>query len=101
MAYFRVMLSGTGIDIPSEDNSPSIIGFFTTRLIRAATVTQAQKKAKEMVLNEWASGCYAKANRGSLPVLSVESIDKSNIMESLRFKNKGYSFYMTEERGKD
>jgi hypothetical protein len=98
VAFFRVVLDGTGTDIPAEENGPSIIGFFTTRLVRAATTIEAEKKAKGMVLNEWSSGRYAKANKGSLPVVSVESVEKSNLLESLRFKNKGYSFYMEEQK---
>jgi hypothetical protein len=97
VTYFRVMLGGVGIDIPSEEDGPSIVGFFTTRLVRAATTVEAEKKAKDIVLNEWSLDQYAEANRGSLPGLSVETIDKCTLLESLRFKNKGYSFYMAEE----
>lgn len=60
MAYFRVMLGGTGIDVPSEENESSIIGFFTTRFVRGGTVREAERKAKDMVLSEWLSGEYAR-----------------------------------------
>lgn len=97
MPYFRVMLDGKGIDVPVEAGGPSIIGFITTRLVRAATVAEAEKKAKDMILSEWSSSIYASVNRGSLPVLSVEAVYQSSFWDSLRFRNKGYSFYAQED----
>jgi len=60
MAFFRVMLGETRIDIPSKENESSIIGFFTARFVRAVTVIEAERKAKDMVLSEWLSVEYAR-----------------------------------------
>jgi hypothetical protein len=101
VGYFRIMLGGTGIDIPSDEkNGPPIIGFFTARLVMAATAAEAEKRAKDMVLSEWSSGEYARANKGSMPILTVESVQESSLSEKLRSKNKGYSFYMQEDKEK-
>ena len=61
MVFFRVMLGETRIDIPSKENESSIIGFFTARFVRAVTVIEAERKAKDMVLSEWLSGEYARS----------------------------------------
>lgn len=97
MPYFKVMLEGNGIDIPSEENEHSITGFFTTRLVRAATTEEAEEKAKTMILTEWASGEYARANKGSLPSLTVSSMEKTTFIKSFKSKYSGYSFYLHDE----
>lgn len=98
MPYFKVMIEGEGVIIPSENNEPSITGFFTSRLVRAVAAAEAENEAKNMIMLEWSSGLYAKANKGALPILTVTSIDASSFMESLTFKNEGYSFYRDEEQ---
>jgi len=97
LPYFKVMLEGKGIDIPSEENGPPITGFFTTRLVRASTIEEAEEKAKTMILTEWASGDYARANKGSFPSLTVSSMEKTSFIESLKSKYSGYSFYLHDE----
>lgn len=97
MPYFKVMLEGKGIDIPSEENKPSITGFFTTRLVRASTTEEAEEKAKTVILAEWTSGEYARANKGRLPSLTVSSLEKTSFIESLKSKYSGYSFYLHDE----
>lgn len=97
MPYFKVMIEGEGIKISSEKQEPSITGFFTTRLVRASTTEEAEKKAKTMILAEWTSAEYAKVNKGSLPSLTVSSMEKTNFIESLKSKYTGYSFYMHDD----
>ena len=91
--YFRVLLEGEGIEVPSKDNGPSIAGFFATRLVRAGTADEAEEKAKSMILSEWTSGSYANANKGSLPNLTISSVHKSSFMERFMSKFEGYTFY--------
>jgi hypothetical protein len=93
MPYFRVMIEGEGIDVPSENNGPSIIGFFTTRIVEASTAEAAESKAKNMILAEWSTGTYAETNRSSLPTMVVESVIETGFLESVKFKNEGYTFY--------
>lgn len=97
MPYYKVMLEGDGIDIPSEENGPSIIGFFTTRLVRASTPKDAEEKAMTMILSEWKSGTYALANRGLLPNLVTSSIEQASLFETFKSKYSGYSFYSQAE----
>jgi hypothetical protein len=93
MPYFSVMLHGEEINIPSEDGEDAIIGFYTTRLVKAETRQEAEIKAKEMITKEWSTGPYAMSNKGSLPKLRIETITDKTFFDSLRVKNKGYAFY--------
>ena len=96
MTHFQFLLSGRGIDLPFAGES--VVGFFTTRLIRAADLASAESLAKELVLSEWRSGgTYAQANRCSLPVLSVEqSIPVGWLAGVFGRKPSGYTFYCHE-----
>jgi hypothetical protein len=96
MPYFSIVMEGKGILIKSDDAAESIIGFFTTRMVRAASSEEAENKVKEMITAEWMSGHYAKANKGVLPEVSIESVSQKPMIEYLKFKNGGYSFYCRE-----
>lgn len=97
MPHFKVILSGRGIDYPVGDSST--VGFFTTRLVRAANLAQAESLAKELVSSEWKDGGpYAAANRGSQPTLTVEqSFQVGMLAGLLGRKPYGYSFYRQED----
>jgi hypothetical protein len=64
MPYFRVRLSGAGISYPFvESGDDPVIGFFTTRLVRASDLHDAHSVAKKLVLSEWEpGGSYAASN---------------------------------------
>jgi hypothetical protein len=96
MPYFSVTMEGKGINIKQDDESQSIIGFFTTRIVRAVSSEDAENKAKDMITAEWSSGNYAAMNKGILPTLAVESVSQKTMIEYLIFKNSGYTFYSSE-----
>jgi hypothetical protein len=97
MPHFKVILSGRGIYYPFDGSS--VVGFFTTRLVRAASAAQAESFAKELVSREWRNGGpYAAANRGSGPVLTVEQSFQVGVLAGfLGGKPSGYSFYRQED----
>lgn len=97
MPHFKVILSGRGIDYPFEGSS--VVGFFTTRLVRAPTLAQAESLAKDLVTSEWRDGgAYAAANRGSAPGLTVErSFQVGGLAGLLGRRPSGYSFYRQED----
>jgi hypothetical protein len=97
MPYFRVMIHGEGIDVPSIDGSKSIIGFYSTRLVKARSAPEADATVRTLILSDWTSGSYAPANRGVPPSLRVESIIKTTVFDWLRFRNAGYTFYSRDE----
>lgn len=100
MPYFRVTFHGHGIKFQIEGESRSIVGFYCTRQIKAPTVDAAVQAAKEMVLHEWSSPEYSEVNKGTLPVLEVDSVEKVSFFSSLSIKNGGHTFY-PEETAKD
>jgi len=97
MPHFKVILSGRGIDLPFEGDSA--VGFFTTRKVRAADLPDAESLARDLVLAEWRSGgTYSQANRGSLPVLSVEQSFPVGWLAGTFGRNpSGYTFYCHED----
>ena len=98
MPYFRVMMHGMGIRIPDQDGSDPIVGFFTTRLVRAVSTEAAGHKAEAMLLAEWKSPPYVDSNKGDTPRITIEQVNETGFLDSLRFKNTGHTFY-TEEDG--
>ena len=94
MPYFKVRLSGAGISYPVEGPDP-VIGFFTTRLVQAPNLMQAQHVATELVLSEWRpGGQYAGDNAGSLPQLVVEELWPVSLLSGIfGRKPRGYTFY--------
>ncbi len=97
MPHFKVIISGRGIDYPFEGSS--VVGFVTTRLVRAPSLAQAEILAKDLVTSEWRDdGLYASANRGSVPTLAVEqSFQVGALAGLLGRKPSGYSFYRHED----
>jgi hypothetical protein len=91
-------MEGTGIEVPCpEDGGEPIIGFFTTRLVKARTVDEAEGKAKEMVLSDWTVGEYASINQGGTPALKVDTVYSASWWQSLKYKNTGHTFYTENE----
>lgn len=99
MPYFNVMLSGKGIKMPFEGSPDPVIGFFTTRRVRADDVESAQIVARASVLSEWQSGGeYAVSNEGDLPALEIEECWKISWFETLtKRKPAGYAFFVNED----
>ena len=99
MAYFRVILSGAGISYPFADESAPVIGFFTTRDVRAGGLESAHNVAKELVLSEWLpGGAYAASNAGCIPTLALENSFSIGLLKGV-FGRKpvGYSFYSHDD----
>ena len=95
MPFFRVMLSGTGISIPSEDGSAPVVGFYTTRDVYASNVEQATTKATDLVLKHWLpGGSYATVNQGAVPTITLDKSWRVTLLFGL-FGRKpyGYVFY--------
>jgi hypothetical protein len=53
MPYYRVTLEGSGIRVEDADGGPPIIGFFTTRAVRAHSVEEAEQMAKANVTSDY------------------------------------------------
>ena len=93
MARFRIMVHGHGINMPVADRGSPIIGFYTTRFAEGETVAAAIDNAKDMILEEWRGGPYAKANKGTLPTIEIEAVTSVSWFRRVPSKNTGYTFY--------
>jgi len=97
MPYFKVILSGRGIDRSVYEDR--VVGFFTTRLVKASDLASAESEAQELVLSEWRPGGeYSSSNSGSLPVLTVEQSFPIGLLTGIFGRRpRGYSFYRHED----
>ena len=93
MPFFCVILHGDGIAL--EDETDTIIGFYTTRVVYANDKDVAVEKAKKKVLKEWTNGKYSKFNTGNNPRFDVDKIFEVGIWGAFFEKRSrsGYTFY--------
>ncbi len=97
MSYFSVMMHGEGIAVPSTDADQEIIGFYTTRWVKAASTEEAKGVATKLVMRDWTEGEYAGMNRGGPPQISVDSIAQVGLLKYLwRRPGRGHAFYTSE-----
>ena len=89
-------MQGRGIHIASEVFGKPIIGFYTTRLVKAESLAAAKVKAKVHLLKEWDAEPYVSSNSGSSPTVTIQSVQQAGFSDWLKFKNKGYSFYVDD-----
>lgn len=97
MPYFQVLLHGDGVRISGEDPKWDIVGFYTTRTVRAVDKKKAIEAACASVQKEWLKREYVANNSGGPPILTVESIEPSTVWAWLRARNMGHSFYGPDE----
>jgi hypothetical protein len=97
MPYYRVMLHGTGIRVPSQEVGREIIGFYTTRLVLAPTEGEAVTRAHGKVMSQWSSGNYARSNKGQLPELSTQWVERTSFLDLFFFKATGHTFYAADD----
>src|SRR5205807_7386960 len=93
MDHFFVELSGEGIEIPTDDGSAPIVGFYRICLVRANSASEAEKAARELVEADWKSEKYSRVNRGMAPRLKTESIHRASFFKRFRFTNGSHIFY--------
>jgi hypothetical protein len=98
MGFFRILLCGTGIELPMAEDQLPAIGFYTTRIVKAATASSAEQLAKELILSEWVpGGAYASANKGSTPALVVENVEPISALTGVLKRNlSGYTFFLAD-----
>ena len=98
MSYFRVQLHGTGIIVNGSSADKPLVGFYTTRVVKASSTRDAVNVASQSVLAQWAEDrSYAQSNRGSLPQLSAEWVRPDTFLSTLLFRATGYCFYWAED----
>ena len=95
MPYYCVVMNGEGISVPSSGDD--IVGFYTTRWVKAEGSDGAEEIAKQLVLLDWTEGEYADVNMGDPPIMSVDEIWQVNFLKFLwRRPGGGHTFYSSE-----
>ena len=93
MPFFSVLIHGQGINIPATDGAETIIGFYTTRVVRASGLKDAETKAVTSVRKEWQRPPLLGQNQGEAPLLEVEKVFSATLLKALVTRNKGFTFY--------
>lgn len=91
------MIHGKDVSVPSAGTGEDVIGFYTTRWLKAPNAEDAAKAAMVLVMADWTDGEYAELNRGDPPVLSVDETTKVGLFQFLRRQpGGGHTFYSSE-----
>ncbi len=99
MAYFSVIMYGQGIAVESFDSGEDVIGFYTTRWVKAASKEEAQHVAVALVMSEWKVGKYADVNSGNPPQISVDQTTQVGLFTYLR-RRPGTATFSTAQSEK-
>lgn len=85
--------------MPFEDAATPVIGFFTTRQVKADSPQDAELAVLECIRADWRKGgCFAEANRGGVPTLVVEAIWEVGRMTAwFRRSPRGYCFFLSTD----
>ncbi len=95
MSRYRVIVTGTGMDIPPEGYS----GFATTRFVRAATEAEATIKALACVAESVAS--EPAFSNSPPPTLAIDRVARVRSPFKLSRPNQGYTFVGAEAELED
>jgi hypothetical protein len=79
-----------------EGSDKPLIGFYTSRAVRAATTEQAIERAKQSVLAVWQTEEYLRANTGNLPNLDATEVERISFWRSPKVPNAGHTLYADE-----
>lgn len=95
MPFFRVMLHGEHIEVPSADGSEPVIGFYVTFTVRAPDRDAAVQRARTMLMADWhPKGKWGAVNRANAPHVHVESVRHVGWFTAWRSPARmGYVFY--------
>lgn len=97
MLFYRVLLEGSNLRIPGEQDQAPIGGFFTSRVVWAATRSNAEAKALKSVRQLWAGSIYASQPTATQLTLVVSSSGPSTFWRWLTAPTKGHTFFPAED----
>jgi hypothetical protein len=97
MPFFRVLIEGTNLSLPSEGEEGSIVGFFTSRVLWSNTLAGAETKALASVKRLWETGNYATQPSAKQLVLSISESSPSTFRQWLSAPNKGHAFFAANQ----
>ncbi|MCP1372701.1 hypothetical protein [Dyella lutea] len=95
MPFFRVMLHGEHVEVPAEDGSEPIVGFYVTFTVRAPHADAAVLQARAALMADWhPEGKWGAVNRADAPHVRAESVRPVGWFTAWRSPVRmGYVFY--------
>lgn len=93
MPFFHVLLEGSNLCIPGQLGEAPSVGFFTTRVVWARGIEDAEGKALRSVKKAWEHGVYAKQPTSEQLKLRVSESGPSSLGRWLRAPNRGHVFF--------
>ena len=91
MAYFRILIEGTGFELSGSDGEPPVRGFFVSRTVRASSASEAEHLALARVSNEWRSGKLS--SHKVSPALTISETYPTTFFSSVFSRQHGYVFH--------
>lgn len=94
MPRFRVVIEGSGLELPGDFAGvpgQMVRGFFVARVASAGDAKQAGERVLAIVADDWRNGPYASLH--VRPVLRVAEVRPASLFEWLRPKRTGYAFH--------
>ena len=99
MPFFKVLIRGSNVSIPAEDEGPAIVGFYTSRIVWSNTRANAEQKALGSVKELWTTGRYASRPSAARLALSVSESGPASLSQWFFAPNKGHAFFAAEPAG--
>lgn len=91
-------MNGEGISVSSSDRDNDIVGFYTTRWVKAQNVEDAKHLAIGLVVRDWTEGEYADLASGSPPRITIEKTNEVSLFTYLRRRpGRGNTFYSSDD----
>lgn len=97
VAFFSVMVQGTGLSIKLPDQRQAIAGFFATRIVWAESAEYAERFAIDRVSREWMAEPYKSQSGAGSVVLSPEACRPVGFVQGLLARPTGFTFFAAAE----
>ena len=99
MPFYRVLIEGKNLNVPGQHGTRAIVGFFTTRVVRATTSEEAERKAISAVRSEWQKPKFKNQLGGRSLDLAVSEVGESSFLRWLKAPNRGHTFFSDASHG--
>lgn len=96
--FFNVLAEGSNLCIPGRNGEPPAIGFFTSRVVWANEVRNAEDKALQSVRDDWQTGRYASQPTSDQLKLTVSESSLSSFVRWVLAPGKGHVFFPADHK---
>ena len=98
---YRVLLEGSGFELPLDTDDPNPNGFFATRFVAASTRTEAEAFARASVIRDWQGlSLFSHFTGVDEPILTVSESESIEGWFKLH-KGGGFAFFTESDTAKE